>query len=75
MGIFGRRQHHKEEEPRRRARDHGTAGDGESDDRIVFSWMDVLAFTIAAYQVLFPFLLAILATGGILYFLFWLWTR
>jgi hypothetical protein len=38
-----------------------------------FDWIDVLAFIIAAYQVLFPFLLGFIGIILVLYLLLYLW--
>jgi len=47
--------------------------DEEKKEKVRFDWTDVLAFTIAAYQVIFPFLLGFVGIILVLYLLLYLW--
>jgi len=48
---------------------------GKSKEEHQFSWTDVLAFTIAAYQIFFPILLIFAAAVGLVYLLLVLLAR
>ena len=41
--------------------------------RLKLDWLDVLAFIIAAYQVIFPFLLGFVGIILLLYLILYLW--
>lgn len=45
----------------------------DDDDPIEFSWKDVLAFTIAAYQLLLPVVAALIGVAVLIYLLFAWW--
>ncbi len=36
-------------------------------------WLDVVALTVAAYQILFPILLLMFGVVGLVYLVLWLW--
>jgi hypothetical protein len=44
--------------------------DGEEDEIPRFTWGEIFAMIIAAYQVLLPFVLAVIGTMGALYLFF-----
>jgi len=50
-----------------------TVEEERSPEKIEFDWLDVVAFIIAAYQVLFPFLLGFLAVILFIYLVLYLW--
>jgi len=59
---------HEDELARRRAKQQ--AVDGGEEEPIRFSWTDTLAMIIAAYQVLLPVVLAMIAVLLLVYFFF-----
>lgn len=48
---------------------------GSEEEPTQFSWTDVLAFTIAAYQIFFPILLVFAGVVGLIYLLLVLLAR
>ncbi len=44
-------------------------------EKVEFDWVDVLAFIIAAYQVIFPFLLGFVGVILVIYLFLYLWAR
>lgn len=60
------RNPHEDELARRRA----ARGEGGDEEPVRFSWSDTFAMIIAAYQVLFPVVLAMIGVLLLVYFFF-----
>ena len=81
--MHGRNSYEDELARRRRLRERQAAaeeggesqGEGSGEETPHFGWKDILAMCIAAYQIIFPILLALIAAMILAYLLFkWVFT-
>lgn len=55
---------------RRHARATGAEDFGDDGEEVHFGWTDILAFTIAAFQIILPILFLFFAVIGVVYLIF-----